>query len=432
MTINSWYSRPVFISSTFKDMQAERDYLRDVIFPELTMRLANLQGHLEPIDLRWGIETVNTKEQQDKELLVLKVCLNEIKRSRPFLIVLLGDRYGWIPPKHRMKSAIEENNYHTNINNKSVTHLEIEFGILDSPEQYQRSFFYLRDPLPYEIMPKDKAALYSDEFSATPSGKESHARLLNLKKLIETDKKTKKRVRHYSVKWEKNRVIGLEAFGQQVLFDLWSELESEYKKRLDTIDNSWEGQERRTLEEFVEMHSIRFTGREDLLFQLIDFSLSASTNSSWGTCISGESGSGKSALFARLKRELQSEENVNQCKVLAHSAGISNRSSELTVLLNLWIQELALYLGVVNQQASLKTIEEKIKRFQELLSTASSKTSIVCMIDAVNEMERSAIIRHMSWIPEVWPQNARLIVTTTPGQELEVLGNKRNREIGVK
>lgn len=30
-----WYSRPVFISSTFRDMQAERDHLRDVVFLRL-------------------------------------------------------------------------------------------------------------------------------------------------------------------------------------------------------------------------------------------------------------------------------------------------------------------------------------------------------------------------------------------------------------
>ena len=37
------------------------------------------------------METITTAEQEQKEPLVLKVCLDEIERSRPFLLVLLGD-----------------------------------------------------------------------------------------------------------------------------------------------------------------------------------------------------------------------------------------------------------------------------------------------------------------------------------------------------
>ena len=41
---------------------------------------------------------------------------------------------------------------------RSVTELEIEFGILSDPDQRRRSFFYFRDPLPYAQMPSDVAA----------------------------------------------------------------------------------------------------------------------------------------------------------------------------------------------------------------------------------------------------------------------------------
>ncbi len=97
-----------FLSSTFRDMHAERDYLRTHVFPQLEERLQQRRHHLEPIDLRWGVETVTVDEQQSKELLVLKVCLNKINRSRPFLIGLIDDRYGWIPPEDRIQAAVEE------------------------------------------------------------------------------------------------------------------------------------------------------------------------------------------------------------------------------------------------------------------------------------------------------------------------------------
>jgi hypothetical protein len=57
MASPAWKSRPVFDTSTFNDMQAERDYLRHHVFPVLEERLRQRRHHLEPIDLRWGVET---------------------------------------------------------------------------------------------------------------------------------------------------------------------------------------------------------------------------------------------------------------------------------------------------------------------------------------------------------------------------------------
>src|ERR1035438_9515420 len=154
-----WQSRPVFVTSTFRDMQAERDHLRNHVFPVLEERLRRRFHFLEPIDLRWGVETVALADQQSKELLVLKVCLAEIQRSRPFLIGLVGDRYGWVPPADRMKAATDEAGYAADTAGKSVTALEIEYGVLDFPGQSQRSRFYFRDPLPYDKIDRKSTRL---------------------------------------------------------------------------------------------------------------------------------------------------------------------------------------------------------------------------------------------------------------------------------
>src|SRR5207247_1394507 len=91
--IQQWKSRPIFISSTFRDMHAERDHLRHHVFPRLEEELLKRRHHLEWIDLRQGVQSGEAATEEQRELIVLKVCLDEIKRSRPFLIVLLGDRY---------------------------------------------------------------------------------------------------------------------------------------------------------------------------------------------------------------------------------------------------------------------------------------------------------------------------------------------------
>lgn len=42
-----WQTRPVFVSSTFRDMQSERDWLRERVFPELEERLRRRRAHCE-------------------------------------------------------------------------------------------------------------------------------------------------------------------------------------------------------------------------------------------------------------------------------------------------------------------------------------------------------------------------------------------------
>src|SRR5947209_13496613 len=88
----SWKSVRVFISSTFRDMHAERDHLIKVVFPALRERLEKYRIYLDDIDLRWGV----TKEQAENDQ-VLDLCLQQIDECRPFFIGILGERYGWVP-----------------------------------------------------------------------------------------------------------------------------------------------------------------------------------------------------------------------------------------------------------------------------------------------------------------------------------------------
>ena len=83
----------MFLSSTFRDMHAERDHLSRMVFPELRSRCEQRGVEFVGIDLRWGI----TQEEAERTG-TLAVCLEEIDRCRPFFVCLLGDRFGWVPP----------------------------------------------------------------------------------------------------------------------------------------------------------------------------------------------------------------------------------------------------------------------------------------------------------------------------------------------
>jgi WD40 repeat protein len=82
----------VFVSSTFEDMHAERDYLNRVVWPELRSRCLRRGAELVAIDLRWGV----TREDVEARG-ATAACLAEIERCQYF-VGLIGDRYGWVPP----------------------------------------------------------------------------------------------------------------------------------------------------------------------------------------------------------------------------------------------------------------------------------------------------------------------------------------------
>src|SRR5437660_8707685 len=91
----TWKTVRVFISSTFRDMHAERDHLVKVVFPALRERLAPYRVHLVDVDLRWGV----TREQAENDQ-VTDLCLRLADECEVFL-GLLGERYGWAPDEGR-------------------------------------------------------------------------------------------------------------------------------------------------------------------------------------------------------------------------------------------------------------------------------------------------------------------------------------------
>ena len=85
-----------FVSSTFDDMKKERDLLQCII-DDLAEEYAQKGWQIEAVDLRWGIS-----EEAGLDNKTMQICLSELKHCqelspKPNFIVLLGNRYGWIP-----------------------------------------------------------------------------------------------------------------------------------------------------------------------------------------------------------------------------------------------------------------------------------------------------------------------------------------------
>jgi hypothetical protein len=119
----------VFISSTFRDMQAERDYLVKFTFPQLRKLCESRGVTWGEVDLRWGVT-----DEQAAEGKVLPICLEEIKRCRPYFIGLLSERYGWIPDALPADLLARAPWLKEHLHGKtSVTELEILHGMLRNP-----------------------------------------------------------------------------------------------------------------------------------------------------------------------------------------------------------------------------------------------------------------------------------------------------------
>ncbi|MGW6932426.1 DUF4062 domain-containing protein [Lentzea sp. NPDC054927] len=129
-----WRRMPLFVASTFRDMDRERDLLARVVIPRVNERLRE-RGHgvsIYPVDLRWGVETDDRLDAETRQRVILQVCAGEVRRCRPLFLGLLGGEYGWVPPAHigeetRVAAGVDDPGFPL-----SVTALEILSAVRES------------------------------------------------------------------------------------------------------------------------------------------------------------------------------------------------------------------------------------------------------------------------------------------------------------
>ena len=141
-----------FVSSTFTDMEIERNILKN-IFNHLQKEYQIKGWQIEHVDLRWGIRNEASINNQ-----TMRICLKELERCQtlspqPNFIILLGDRYGWIPLP------------------EIITYGEMTslYELANSEERGLLADYYLEDSnqLPekcYNLMPKNHRGLHPNLF----------------------------------------------------------------------------------------------------------------------------------------------------------------------------------------------------------------------------------------------------------------------------
>ena len=458
----------VFISSTFRDMHTERDYLSKVIFPEVREILKPRGIYLVDVDLRWGIT-----EQESEKGETLKICLDEIENSRPFFIGIIGDRYGWIPdeaPSKMLNSTENRFNWENKLKagDHSVTALEIYYGVLNNLEQKDRSFFYFRDDKFIKDVPKEKVSDLKDK------DKIQQKKLAVLKKTIKDEYSDLPRnLNDYSVKYKglkinwleiKNSAIqknidmdklhkiaddgivdndeildlndtekklvfnntftyldfdSLVKFGEQVKEDLLRSIYDEFPE--DSIELDPLDQETMIHTNFCNDRSNFFVGREKQLQVISDYVIKNSSNKP--LAIVGEPGSGKSALMAKAFSNCNSEED--NTLIIPHFVGCSPSSVDCFRTLNRFCALIIRKFNIELEEGIPDEYNKLMECFKSIVKQIPEKGKLIIFIDALNQLSSSHKSHSLNWLPEILSENVKIIISALPGEVLASIEDKK-------
>ena len=401
--MNRWQTIRVFISSTFRDMHAERDHLVKVVFPRLRERLERYRVELIDIDLRWGIT-----EAQANDGRVLELCLQQIDECRPYFVGLLGQRYGWVPTE-LAESAVRAYGWVGNEKQKSITELEIQHGVLNNPDMSARAFFFFRDEQALQDVPEEQRDSIFRETDPV------YAEKLSL--LKERIVASGCPVTAYSARWEpslrdsgmqtRGRLTGLEGFGEAVGERLFSAICTEHGFDDAPPNNETEDDSRTESdyhERFIHSRLKTYVYRETIHNDLLQYV--HGTNPS-PLLLSGPSGAGKSASLAHLIRSLGSHEK--RIVVLSHFVGASPHSMNLRFTLR---RLCALLKAQCELEGELPDdTNELVGLFLSLLKRVEKATKLVLIIDGLDQFEEMDQPQELYWLPEIVSPNVRLIVS---------------------
>jgi tetratricopeptide (TPR) repeat protein len=413
----------VFISSTFRDMNVERDHLVTVVFPELRERLEDIGLEFYDVDLRWGVPKLNVDHEQANSW---AYCKRWIRRVRPFFLCLIGQRYGWVPPAEQILN-LKDRPYA----GMSITEMEIRYAVMSGMLR-RRAFFYLRKNLVPKDTPPEIYQKYVDS--------REQRRLRALKKeLLRLDRP----VRAYECLWDGTGFTGMEEFGRQVLEDLWSGVlrDPRYvpKKFWRGVlgrrpgDDPLYSNESKALPEalsrrvadaarpraahpmdveaaqmdaFSESRLRWFRGREKDVRRLEQFVRRKLPERASHLCVvSAAPGEGKTSLLAKFAERLSTSSAV----LVAHFVGATERSADMRSLLERLMYELdrsGIKWPVEDEKgtdlASLK------RRLPARLSEYDGRRRVVLLIDALNQLNDG---HDLDWLPHSVGPNVRVIVS---------------------
>lgn len=359
----------VFISSTFQDMEKEREQLIKKVFP-LLRGIAGARGVvITELDLRWGI----TQEESENGK-VLEICLNEIDNSRPFFIGLLGDRYGWCPTEEELEKNHNIEELHPWVRQaiaegKSVTEMEFLYGALSPklfPGKHIDAFFWIK-----------RGDNSTDE------------RLERLKQTVRDN-----------LTYPCNEYVSPEDLGKQVTEAFEKILDERYPpQQLSEIDSF-----RLDQETYRRLLNRLYIPIEENIKQLNDF---LQDNGQRVLTLVGEAGSGKSATISNW---LNTHTESTGFQFISCFLQASNKGADITSVLDYLNTELLQILGREPEDSLLGNDDDAEEKFKQLLSETAINNNFCIAIDGINFLDDPEA-KLLNWLPDV-PDGCKVVLTT--------------------
>lgn len=448
----TWKTVYIFISSTFNDMHAERDFLVKSVFPRLSEWCSDRKLRLVDIDLRWGV----TEQDAEQNKNVVKVCLDRIDDCRPFFLCFLGQRRGWVPEEEHISKETIENfpDIEGYIGTTSITEMEILHALAspilradgkETPPS-EHSFFYLRAPDYLERLTNDNPKL-RHIFTNEPIKKDQQSlaeQRIKDQQLAEWRDKVipglGKPVRNYTCRWDstllspelapKGAVLGADLTrgrlvdfqtidaGQQIpldeaiLEDFKSAIAARYPEHMDEVQVGELQRELDQQEQFLFASSEGFISRGDD-FKDLDAYLAGNDKKVF--LLTAPAGSGKSTLLANwLTRVRETPSLRNDSQLIYRFIGASDRSTTVTGLLQFLLRELKEVQGIYNGDIPADPLELR-RSFPKIMSSMTSDQKIILLLDGINQLESG--LNDLGWLPWSLPDNLKLIISFKAGED---------------
>ena len=460
-----WKTVSVFVSSTFDDMHAERDYLVKEVFPSLREWCEQRRLRLIDVDLRWGV----TEADATNNKRVVDVCLRRIDDCRPFFICLLGQRYGWIP--RRQDVAAETSGAYPHIADAlgaaSVTEMEIQHSTV-AGKHVSDAFFYLRDPSYLANLPADPAQLrqriYTDEAEEDAADRKEKLRRLREQKIPATGRPVRQYFARWNAElrtpeitlppqcpatlpdnietWRKNwqcwagaRVAGTDVdedaaegakakahnekltrgrladfavderpLGEVIFEDLQQAIAQRFPDHLEAGEQTDLQRELDLQEELIAAATEGFIGRAADLAALDAY---AASDDGRLFAVAAAGGIGKTTLLAKWIADRRERDDAVFCRFI----GVGDRSSNVDSLLASLLDELR-EAGRI--ESEIPTDPKKLReKLPELLAECGKHGPAVIVIDALNQLDSG--FRDLDWLPKAMPAGLKLVVSFKTG-----------------
>lgn len=387
----------VFISSSFENMDEERNYLRDVVVHRIQEKARKRAVAVTALDLRWGIPEGTDLGK------TIEICMNEIDNSFPFFIGIVGGSYGSQPDKKEVfdSNKVLQEQYSALCKyfemKMSITEMEMRYGVLDCDEEERRKInaLFLTKKEDIETIRKD-SRLNGLNCAIKACGEN-----------FEESKITHDGKNHI---WSSD-YSSIEEFGKiiELVFDDILDRLFPEDKELDSY------QQQLFMQEAVLAELSRFYIPDSKIIDAINNFITDSSKQK--LLITGERGCGKSSLLAYWISRYSTEYQKDGVDIIYHFVG-SGESENNTKKIEDHILRALSDLGVETEEKE-KDGNTKKKSLVSLLrkDCLRDQGRIVIIVDAVDQLQASqgfSLLRQKEL-----PRDTNLILSTVIKDETE-------------